>query len=149
MNKRLLILIAVVLVLGLVWTGWNFLKNRGGSGEDTTTPGGEEETSGSAECPTTGYWRAGGIEYRLTGYETHSLGGSSQRLCCGIWEDSEEDQKMKYCYDAGGGDSYIAWTANAETGGQYVKTMEGYKQGDQDCFKFYDTQGNVATEGCQ
>jgi hypothetical protein len=146
MNKKLLLPLAIVVVLGLAWGGWTYLKNRGGSGEDTTTPGGDGTTAGSAECPVGGYWNAGGVSYRITGYENHTLGGSSQRLCCGTWENTADNEKMRYCY---GEDYYIAWTANAETGGEYKKSMESYKQGDQSCFKIYDTQEKVITESCQ
>ena len=149
MNKKLLLPLAVVVVLGLAWGGWTYLKNRGGVGEDATTPGGEDATAGSAECPVGGYWNAGGIEYKITGYENHSLGGSSQRLCCGTWENTGDNEKMKYCYGVGAGGYYIAWTSSAATGGQYVKSMESYTQGDKSCFKLYDAQEKVVTESCQ
>ncbi|MDP1710457.1 MAG: hypothetical protein Q8L46_00735 [candidate division WWE3 bacterium] len=149
MSKKFLLPLAIIVALGLAWGGWTYLKNRGGSSEDTTTPGGEDTTSGTTECPVGGYWSAGGVNYRITGYENHSLGGSSQRLCCGTWDNIGDNEKMKYCYDVGAGDYYIAWTSNAETGGKYVKAMESYKQGEQSCFKLYDAQENVVTESCQ
>lgn len=146
MNKKLLLLIAAVFVLGLAWAGWKYFQNRGSNGEGTSTPGGDESTAGSTECPVGGYWNAGGVEYRITGHENHTLGGSSQRLCCGTWESTADNEKMKYCYSE---DSYVAWVANAETGGDYMKSMESYKQGDQSCFKLYDTSENVVAESCQ
>lgn len=147
MNQKLLLPLAIVVVLGLAWGGWTYLKNRGGAGEDAS-PGEEEAASETAECPAGGYWRAGGVEYKLTGYENHSLGGRSRRLCCGTWESTEDEQKMKYCYDDAG-DYHISWVSNAETGGKYVKAAESYKQGEQSCLKVYDAQENVVTEGCQ
>lgn len=149
MSKKLLLPLAIIVALGLVWGGWMYLKNRGGSDEDVDTSGEEDAASESAECPIGGYWRVGEIEYKITGYENHPLGGSSQRLCCSTWDNIGDNEKVKYCYDVGAGDYYITWTSNAETGGEYVKSMESYKQGAQSCFKLYDTQENVTAESCQ
>jgi len=149
MPKKLLLLVGAVLILGLAWGGWRYIRNRGQNGEGTAIPGGEESTVGSPECPIGGYWSAGGIEYRITGYESHTLGGSSRRLCCGTWEDTGEDQKMKYCYDVNAGDYHIAWVANTETGGKYAKSMESYQQGEQTCFRLFDAQERPVAESCQ
>ncbi len=149
MNKKILVPLGIVVLLALIGGGWLYLRNRGGNDGSTTTPGGEDTTSVASECPVGGYWGAGEVNYTITGYETHSLGGSSQRLCCGSWENTADNEKMKYCYDAADGNYYIMWTSNAETGGQYVKSMESYKQGEQSCFKIYDSQENVTAESCQ
>lgn len=124
-------------------------KRQKGAEESTTTPGEEETTPGAAECAVGGYWRFGEIEYRLTGIETHSLGGKSVDLCCGKWEDTASGQKWKYCYDLAAEGDYIAWLANEETGGEYVKASESYHQNDQTCIKAYDLKGSVTAEACQ
>ena len=149
-NKQLLILVLVLGGLALVG-GVVMLGKRQKGGEEATTPGEEETTPGATaeECAVGGYWRVGGVEYRITGVETQSLGGKSTKLCCAKWEDTASGQKMKYCYDPSASEDYIIWSARGETGGEYVKTMESYRQNDQTCTKTYDLKGNVAAEACQ
>jgi hypothetical protein len=105
--------------------------------------------SGSSWCvPGSGY-DLGGVSFKRTGIETHTLNGVSIDLCCGNGESARTGEKTKKCSSEKGDRDYsITWLATKKTGGEYVLWKEIYQQDGKMCIRLFDDQGKEEKVTC-
>jgi len=105
--------------------------------------------SGSPWCVVGSGYTLGGVSFKRTGIERHTLNGVSMDLCCGLGESARTGEKTKKCSSEKGDRDYsITWLATEKTGGEYVLWKEIYQQDGKMCIRLFDAQGKEERVTC-
>ncbi len=153
MSKKVMVVGALIVAVGI---GIFFTGRRNNTAPLTNTNAPQEQT-GNAEVQTAqsgcsaGFSKTVvGLTYTVVGSETHTIKGQTYDLCC--WATGEGTRKKKICSDRTtspvGYDNGVVFE-NDDKSGQYIKTMETYREGNTICQQYYESDGTPGSLNCR
>lgn len=92
-------------------------------------------------------WGFRGVDYKMTGWENHELGGKMKKLCCGLSKEYD-GTFYKVCVL---NEEYILWIKAPYTNNEFRKDTVGYRKGNQFCkvsYDYYQPGEKVQSEDC-
>ena len=95
-------------------------------------------------CPTGTYYNSPQGNGKVTGTESHTINGDTVTLCCA--EISSGGQaEIKVCFSKDELYGIVFNNAN----GAWVKTLETYPEGNQQCTRMFDEKGDETLKFCE